>query len=208
MVIWCPLDGCGGRDGKGKTMIRDYNVRGESVMHNKKCRDCNSMALLGLFLMVAAAACAERDERDVTSKGAGGKLRLETVSVKPVEPLVRWGRAVTATVARGVRGGLAVAELGGNSGGLSLEDERLGDGSYFDEWQYRGEAGDLLEISVTSDDFDTYVMVLRGEVGGDMALLAEDDDGGGNSNSAVAVGLQSRQRLLDHRYQLLAGRTG
>ena len=48
-----------------------------------------------------------------------------------------------------------------------------------------------LEISVTSDDFDTYVMVLRGEVGADMALLAEDDDGGGNSNSAVAVGLQS-----------------
>ena len=36
-------------------------------MHNKKWRDCNSITLLGLFLMVAAAACAERDERDVTS---------------------------------------------------------------------------------------------------------------------------------------------
>ena len=147
--------------------------------------------LLWALAAITASGCADRNEGDASGKGEGVKLAAATQSAKPVEAALRWGQAVTAKVMRESMASLAVAEVGSNSGGLSPEDERTANSSYFDEWVYRGAAGDQLEIWVGSDDFDTYLMVLRGEDGGDMALLAEDDDGGGDLNSALTVRLHA-----------------
>ena len=137
------------------------------------------------FVVVTIGACGYPDDRTTSSKDRRGKLSVATRSAKPVEPSLRWGYAMTAKVAMQSDQRPMVSALGANSGNLSPEDERLEDGSHFDEWLYRATADEELEISVRSDSFDTYLMVLEGESG--MGLLAADDDGGGDLNSAVTV---------------------
>ncbi|MAU10468.1 MAG: hypothetical protein CL607_11645 [Anaerolineaceae bacterium] len=50
-----------------------------------------------------------------------------------------------------------------------------------DRYIFQGEEGDVIYVTLVSDDFDTY-LILEDEFG---SLLASDDDGAGNTNSAI-----------------------
>ncbi|NDJ63113.1 MAG: hypothetical protein GYB67_18480, partial [Chloroflexi bacterium] len=49
------------------------------------------------------------------------------------------------------------------------------------EFTFDGEADDLIDLTMTSLDFDTYLVLLDE----DGAVIAEDDDGAGNLNSRI-----------------------
>ncbi len=77
-------------------------------------------------------------------------------------------------------------EPGREVGELTAESDTLAeDGSYFVPYRIQGEAGDILEIELTSDEFDTY-LILRDASG---EIVARDDDSLGGTNSWLVVEL-------------------
>jgi hypothetical protein len=64
--------------------------------------------------------------------------------------------------------------------GTPLDDE-LSDSRTTAEYTFEGEADQVVSVSVTSDDFDTYVTITNAD--GD--VLAQDDDSGGSLDSLV-----------------------
>ena len=92
--------------------------------------------------------------------------------------------------------GNALAGGGGNvlvagqtvSGRLDASDGQLGDGSYFDMYEYRGRAGETIVVTMRSSDFDTY---LQGgsPSGADLTVEDSDDDGAGGTDSRLTVTL-------------------
>ena len=71
------------------------------------------------------------------------------------------------------------------AGSLGNGDERLESGEFSDKFTFAGEAGDLVEIGLTSDEFDSY-LILRGPGG---AGFENDDGEPGNSNSHITATL-------------------
>ncbi len=59
---------------------------------------------------------------------------------------------------------------------LANSDPTLGDGSHYHLYQYRGRAGEQIQVTMRSDDFDTY---LAGGVVENGTLTADDTDDGG-----------------------------
>ncbi|MEL6615300.1 MAG: DUF4344 domain-containing metallopeptidase, partial [Bacteroidota bacterium] len=74
------------------------------------------------------------------------------------------------------------------SGTLASGDETLGDGTYVDMFTYAGSPGEEIEITMTSPDFDTYLILSR-VFGGEIETVAEDDDGGEGLNSTIRATL-------------------
>ncbi|HEU0014133.1 MAG TPA: caspase family protein [Longimicrobium sp.] len=75
------------------------------------------------------------------------------------------------------------------TGELSPADPVLAeDDSYYEDWTYQGRAGEVLTISMASDEFDTYLVVgtLRN---GELERIASNDDSGEGTNSEVTVTL-------------------
>ncbi len=54
---------------------------------------------------------------------------------------------------------------------LTPSDDTLGDGSHFQDWSYTGSVGERITVSMTSSEFDTYLIVASGE-----EHLVENDD--------------------------------
>lgn len=73
------------------------------------------------------------------------------------------------------------------TGQLSRSDDTIDTGEYGDLYQIRCNDGDELEISVESDDFDTYLIV-RAPSGQQW----EDDDGGSGTNSGIEIDCDER----------------
>ena len=48
------------------------------------------------------------------------------------------------------------------SGSLDTSDPTFDDESYFDEWTYSGQGGEVVTITMTSDDLDSYLIAYRG----------------------------------------------
>ena len=100
---------------------------------------------LCVILAVSAAGCAARSQ-------AADKAQPVSRSVANL-PLKSGARDVsTITPNREVTGSLGASD-------------DLFDGSHFDLYTFTGKAGDQITIDLTSDDFDSYLMVAAGELG-------------------------------------------
>ncbi|MGB3544588.1 DUF4344 domain-containing metallopeptidase [Rubrivirga sp.] len=82
-----------------------------------------------------------------------------------------------ATTSNDLPGVLAVGLGETVSGRLDTSDPVLDDGSYYDFYAYTGTPGQDVVITLSSDDFDPYVMLNR-VFGGEFESIAQDDDGG------------------------------
>lgn len=69
-------------------------------------------------------------------------------------------------------------------GELSADDPTLDDGSYYDTWRFRAEAGHVYAVTLRSDDFDAYLAV-GPNAGGDCDDCDTDDDGAGGTDARV-----------------------
>jgi CHAT domain-containing protein len=80
-------------------------------------------------------------------------------------------------------------------GALTDDDDALGDNSRFDAHVFEGQAGQIIRITLESDEFDTYLLLEdpSGE------RIAENDDGSDGTNSEIIVKLPS-----DGTYRILA----
>ena len=74
------------------------------------------------------------------------------------------------------------------SASLESSDAQLDDDSYYDLWTYSGKKGDRLQITMRSQQFDTYLAVGRMQ-GDSLAVLKSDDDGADSTNSRVILTL-------------------
>jgi hypothetical protein len=75
------------------------------------------------------------------------------------------------------------------SGQLTSAAPTLDDDSHYHLWHFDGQAGQQVTITLTSDDFDTYMMLVRGMDLDPNNVLAEDDDGAGSLNSRITATL-------------------
>ncbi|MBE9080390.1 CHAT domain-containing protein [Romeria aff. gracilis LEGE 07310] len=80
-------------------------------------------------------------------------------------------------------------------GSLAAGDATLSDESFYDAYSFEGKAGQIVTFTLTSEDFDTYLL-LKDETG---ELLAENDDFDGVTDSHLAVELPQ-----DGVYRVLA----
>lgn len=69
-------------------------------------------------------------------------------------------------------------------GRLDASDPVLDDGSYYDFYAYTGTPGQDVVITLSSTDFDPYVMLNR-VFGGELEAVAQDDDGGPGINARI-----------------------
>jgi serine protease Do len=104
------------------------------------------------------------------------------------------GAAAAAALLAGCGGGAApttpMRSLSINaeaSATLSAQDPRLSDNTAYQTWRFTGHAGDMVEIDVTSSDFDTYA-ILQDDAGRE---LAHDDDAGEGTNARIMYALPS-----------------
>jgi hypothetical protein len=93
------------------------------------------------------------------------------------------------------------------AGSLDSGDTSFPDGSYFENWTYFGRAGDRLTVTMSSDDFDAYLVVGIGAPG-TFELLDEDDDGAGGLNSNITVFLPETGPYTILANSVSAGATG
>ncbi|NEO27224.1 MAG: serine protease, partial [Kamptonema sp. SIO4C4] len=85
-------------------------------------------------------------------------------------------------------------------GFLGAENARLPDGSFYEEYRFQGEAGQSVTLTLESQEFDTYLILLNAQ--GDK--LAENDDMTQEStNSRLTVNLPRTgvYRVLVNSYQ-------
>ena len=83
-------------------------------------------------------------------------------------------------------GGSRPISFGGTEEGALADTDNEDDesGKFYDEYTFRGRAGQRIEIGMASDDFDTYLRLGRLD-GCDWEELATDDDGGEDTDSRL-----------------------
>jgi 3'-phosphoadenosine 5'-phosphosulfate sulfotransferase len=93
------------------------------------------------------------------------------------------------------------------SGTLSASDPKLDDGSYYDQYVYRGRPGEQVVITMRSGAFDTYLSA--GTLNGSTFTSAgTDDDGGGGTDSQLTVAVGETGVLVIRANSLAEGSTG
>ena len=91
---------------------------------------------------------------------------------------------------------------------LGVNDNRLPDGTYYREFKYEGKKDEQITISMTTEEFDAYLILGTGDVlNGSFVPLVENDDGG------IGLGTDSRLSYIlleDRTYTVVANtlRTG
>jgi hypothetical protein len=96
---------------------------------------------------------------------------------------------------------------GAVSGQLTSSSPTLDDGSHYQLWNFDGQAGEEVTISLISDDFDAYMMLFQG-AGLDGERLASDDDGAGGLNARITHTLPSSGTYTVVANSYGAGTTG
>ena len=93
------------------------------------------------------------------------------------------------------------------TGRLTATDPTLADGSHYQLYEYRGQAGERLQITMRSSAFDTYMAggTLQGN---ELSADDTDDDGGGGTDSQLTVTLGPTGRYVIRANSLSAGQTG
>ncbi|HYW09574.1 MAG TPA: DUF4344 domain-containing metallopeptidase [Longimicrobium sp.] len=109
--------------------------------------------------------------------------------------------AAAAQPGTAIRAGQAI------SGSLSASDSRMDDGSYYDQYVYRGRPGEQVVITMRSGAFDTFLAGGR-IVSGTFAPDGSDDDGAGGTDSQLTVAVGSGGVLVIRANSLEAGSTG
>jgi hypothetical protein len=80
-------------------------------------------------------------------------------------------------------------------GRLTDTDSREADGSYREDWTFRGDAGATYVVTMRSDDFDSLLQV--GTIGSSgWRQLEQDDDGGGDSDAQLTLTLPSSGEFI------------
>lgn len=79
------------------------------------------------------------------------------------------------------------------TGRLTANSTMLTDGSSFDAYTFEGQAGQTVEISMESTDFDAFLAL--GILGSD-SVIARDDDGGNDSDSFIVARLPRTGRYV------------
>jgi hypothetical protein len=90
---------------------------------------------------------------------------------------------------------------------LDAADPRLEDGSFYEEWTYRGEAGETVTLHMRSRDFDTYLSVGR-RVNGMWKELGHNDDGEAGTDSDLIVTLPADGEYVVRANAFGAGGSG
>ena len=72
---------------------------------------------------------------------------------------------------------------------LSFTDDTRSNGTHYRAWNYEGVAGERVTADLTSEDFDTYLVIGQGRMGSSFESLGRDDDGGNGTNSRLSVTL-------------------
>jgi hypothetical protein len=107
-------------------------------------------------------------------------------------------RVIAVVLLLGIASGMPnVAEAQGElrkgqsrSGTLSSGDSKLDDGSFYDMWTYRAQAGETVKITLRSSDFDAYLAVGRMD-GEEFASQETDDDSAGDTDAELKMTLAS-----------------
>lgn len=93
------------------------------------------------------------------------------------------------------------------SGRLDTSDGQLTDDTYFDLYEYRGQPGEVIGVTLRSADFDAY---LQGgpPSGPDIAVEDNDDDGAGGTDARLSVTLGASGVYRIRANSFGAGQTG
>lgn len=94
------------------------------------------------------------------------------------------------------------------SGQLTSAAPTLDDGSHYHMWQFSGEAGQQVTITLRSGAFDTYLILLQGMSLNPDAVVAQDDDGAGDLNSQITATLPETGTYTVVANSYGAGETG
>lgn len=92
-------------------------------------------------------------------------------------------------------------------GRLSESDTQEADGSYRDEWTFRGNAGETYVITHRSEDFDSFLHVGR-KAGEAWETLETDDDGAGDGDAEVTITLPDDGEYVIRAGSYLSAETG
>ncbi len=172
----------------------------------------------GSLLPVAAAlAWALQAGAQPPSVAAGGVIRTGGGLVAPAPDTVPAERsqAVPGAAAAGPAaspGGSPVASYPAEevrlgqalSGKLEASDRTTSDGTAYDDWLYRGRAGERLTITMRSGSLDTYLRFGR-LVGDKFTQIETDDDGAGGTDSRCDVTLPAAGVYVIRANTLFAG---
>jgi Caspase domain/Bacterial pre-peptidase C-terminal domain len=93
------------------------------------------------------------------------------------------------------------------SGALSTADPRMSDGSHYDDYVYRGRAGERVIITMRSSRFDTWLLLGEG-TGDQFEQLDRDDDGAGGTDSRLEITLPSTGVFVIRANSVEGGATG
>lgn len=128
---------------------------------------------------------------------ATGAYRIVATSYQPGERGTYRLQASAGGAGNASAGGPAPA--GRQNGTLAQGDAQLDSGEFSDAYTINGRAGDVVDIRLTSADFDTYLL-LRGPDG---SSFDNDDAEGGGTNSQLRVTLPAsgQYRLVVTSYQ-------
>lgn len=92
-------------------------------------------------------------------------------------------------------------------GELTDDDSQADDDSYYDLYVYQGRAGETVSISLSSDEFDTYLVVGR-IVDGAFEALESNDDGEDSTNSLIRITLPEDGDYVIRANSLIGDETG
>lgn len=92
-------------------------------------------------------------------------------------------------------------------GRLSESDTKEADGSFREEWVFRGDAGQTFVITQRSTEFDSFLQVGR-MAGGEWDLLDSNDDGGDDSDAELTITLPETGEYVIRAGTYLADETG
>ena len=113
--------------------------------------------------------------------------------------------AMAAILCAGLAAPAAAQDAISSSGELRSSDSELPSGEFYDLYYFDGQAGDEVDVTLTSNDFDTYLM-LRNE--DDFSVENDDAEGEAGTNSRITATLpeDGRYRFIITSYE--AGETG
>lgn len=101
----------------------------------------------------------------------------------------------------GIRAGATV------QASLTEDDAIDADASYYDLYTYQGRAGETITISLSSEDYDTYLSIGT-EVDGEYHELDGNDDGEDGTDSELTITLPHTGEYLIRATSLFGGDTG
>lgn len=107
----------------------------------------------------------------------------------------------------GVSTGTAVGLGQTVRGALDASDNRMGDGSYYQDFIYHGQAGERITVTLRATGFDAYLKFGR-MLDGNYRELGSDDDGAGGTDSRLTITLPDSGDYVIRANTLFKDKTG